>query len=104
MPSKTKTPAATAPEAPAVLPAGVSATDMASAIAEFVAILGPQNVLTDADHIAPYTKVMIAESEDLHRPSAVLYAREVGEIQKILKVCNDYKVPIWTISDRKSVV
>ena len=100
MPTKNKitAPAPVAPATPSILPAGVNTSDMAAAIAEFVAILGPQNVLTDDDHIAPYTKVMIAESEELHRPSAVLYAREVAEIQKIVKVCNTYKVPIWTIS------
>ena len=101
MPTKTQIKpetAAAALPASETLPAGVSAADMRAAIAEFVAILGPENVFTDADHIAPYTKVMIAESEDLHRPSAVVYAREVSEIQRILKVCNTYKVPVWTIS------
>lgn len=81
-----------------VLPDGVSAANFAAAIAEFRMILGAENVLTDAEHLAPYTKVMVAESEDLHRPSAVMYATKVEEIQAIVKVCNDYGVPIWTIS------
>ncbi|MCJ2185071.1 FAD-binding oxidoreductase [Novosphingobium sp. 1949] len=82
----------------AVLPEGVSAADFAAAIAAFRTILGAANVLTDAEHLAPYTKVMVAESEDLHRPSAVMYATKVEEIQAIVNVCNDYGVPIWTIS------
>lgn len=80
------------------LPPGVSAAQFKSALAEFAAIVGLDGVLTSGEKLAPYTKIMIAESEDLHRPSAVLYATTVEQIQQIVGVCNTYKIPIWTIS------
>ncbi|MDR6708818.1 MAG: 4-cresol dehydrogenase [Novosphingobium sp. 63-713] len=95
---KTAPAAASGPAAPAILPPGVSASDFAGAIREFITILGAENVLTDADHLAPYTKVMVAESEDLHRPAAVIMARTVEQVQKIMAVCNRVRVPIWPIS------
>jgi 4-cresol dehydrogenase (hydroxylating) flavoprotein subunit len=80
------------------LPEGVSERDFKAALARFAEILGADNVLTSEDRLASYMKIMVAEDESKHAPSAVLLAREVPQIQKIVQVCNQYKVPIWTIS------
>ncbi len=80
------------------LPPGVSEANFDLAIAEFTAILGADRVLISEDLLKPYTKIMIAEPTEKHDPSAALIATEVAEVQKILKVCNKYRVPIWTIS------
>ena len=86
-----------------VLPQNVNATDFTKAIDEFSTILGPENVLTDTEHLAPYMKIMLPVDEDQHAPSAAILARSVEEIQRIVEVCNRYKVPVWPISTGKNL-
>ena len=38
-----------------------------------------------------------------HTPSAAILATTVEQIQKIVGICNKYKVPIWTISTGKNL-
>ena len=85
------------------LPKGVSEANFDKAIAEFKKILGAENVLTSAEHVAPYRKTMMPVADDAHAPSAALVATEVAQVQKIVAVCNKYKVPVWTISTGKNL-
>jgi 4-cresol dehydrogenase (hydroxylating) len=85
------------------LPKGVSEANFDKAIAEFKKILGAENVLTSAEHLAPYRKTMMPVADDAHAPSAALVATEVAQVQKIVAVCNKYKVPVWTISTGKNL-
>jgi 4-cresol dehydrogenase (hydroxylating) flavoprotein subunit len=86
-----------------VLPAGVSATTFARAVADFSEIVGREHVLTEPEKLAPYRKVYIAVPEDSVAPSAVMMPASVGEIQRILAVCNKHRVPIWTISTGRNI-
>jgi 4-cresol dehydrogenase (hydroxylating) len=81
-----------------ILPQGVSKADFDKAIAEFKAIVGADWVWTDPEHILQYTKIMIPADEARHTPSGALAPASVEEIQRILAVCNKYKVPVWTVS------
>jgi 4-cresol dehydrogenase (hydroxylating) flavoprotein subunit len=81
-----------------LLPPGVTAATFNAALEEFTAIVGKANVLTASDRLAPYNKIMIADADDKHRPSAVLQATEVAQIQKIVAVCNRHSVPLWSVS------
>jgi 4-cresol dehydrogenase (hydroxylating) len=85
------------------LPQGIAASDLAVAIEKFKTILGPQSVLTDETQLVPYMKIMMSVEEDRHAPSAALIATEVEQIQKIVGVCNEHKVPIWPISTGKNL-
>ena len=38
-----------------------------------------------------------------HALSAALLATTVEQIQKIVGICNQYKVPVWTISTGKNL-
>ena len=80
------------------LPKGVSEKSFAAAIAEFRRIVGQDSVLVTAEQLAPYIKTMMPVSDADHTPSAALLATTVEQIQKIVAVCNKYKVPIWMIS------
>lgn len=81
-----------------VVPKGTTAQQFAKAIQEFIAILGRDHVLTTDERLVSYNKIMIAVDDKRHAPAAVLLATSVEQIQAILKVCNAYRVPIWTIS------
>lgn len=85
------------------LPKGVSEETFDVAIREFRAAVGDPNVLTSIGQLAPYTKIMMPVPEANHTPSAAIMATTVEQIQAILKICNQYKIPIWTISTGKNL-
>jgi len=80
------------------LPKGVSENRFDAAIKKFQAALGADQVLTSAEHLTPYTKVMMAVETAKHVPSAVLTATSVEQVQAVVRICNEYRIPVWTIS------
>ena len=84
------------------LPKGVAEADFDKAIAEFKKILGAGNVLHTRERLAPYLKIMIPAPIEEHTPSAAIMPESVEQIQRILRVCNRYKTPVWPISTGKN--
>ena len=80
------------------LPKGVSENRFDAAIAKFKAALGADQVQVSEEHLRPYTKVMMAVDAAKHTPSAVVMATTVEQVQSVVKICNEYKIPVWTIS------
>src|SRR5687768_6130831 len=85
------------------LPKGVSEKAFDAAISSFRSVLGDTAVLISAEQLAPYIKTMMPVPDAEHTPSAALLATTVEQIQKIVAICNQYKVPIWTISTGKNL-
>ena len=85
------------------LPTGVSEESFTAAIAEFRRVLGEASVLVTATQLTPYVKTMMPVADAEHTPSAALLATTVEQIQKIVAICNRFKVPIWTISTGKNL-
>lgn len=85
------------------LPKGVSEAVFDKAIAGFKEILGADNVLTSGEQLAQYTKTMMPVDDSQHLPSAAILAQSVEQIQRIVAVCNRYKVPVWSISTGKNM-
>jgi 4-cresol dehydrogenase (hydroxylating) len=81
-----------------VLPRGVAAATFDKALAQFRALLGNENVVAEPDRLVPYNKVMMSVENEAHAPSAALTATTVEQVQGIVKICNQFKIPIWTIS------
>jgi 4-cresol dehydrogenase (hydroxylating) len=81
-----------------VLPRGVGKDDFLAAVKKFKKLLGEQNVLLQEEQLAPYMKVMMPKPEEEFAPSAALTATTVEQIQGVVKICNEHKIPIWTIS------
>ena len=79
------------------LPKGVSEETFAKSIQEYRQLLGEDRVRTDPASLQTYLNNTIAESEDLHSPSAVLYPVTEKEIQSIVGIANQYKTPLWTV-------
>lgn len=82
----------------AVLPRGVTSEAFGKALEQFRALLGEANVLVQAEQLAPYSKVMMPVENAAHAPSAALTATTVEQIQGIVKICNEHRIPIYTIS------
>ena len=80
------------------LPEGMSENTFDAAIAKFKATLGEDNVMIQEDLVRPYSKIMMAVPTEEHVPSAVVTATTVEQVQQVVKICNEFKVPVWTIS------
>ena len=76
------------------LPKGVSEKNFDAAIRDFRKVLGETSVLTSAEQLAPYIKTMMPVPDSDHTPSAALLATTVEQIQKIVAICNQYKVAV----------
>lgn len=85
------------------LPAGVTEESFDKAVAAFQKALGEENVFIKSDDVMPYTKTMIPIKKEEKMPSIVLVPGSVEDIQAVLKVCNEYKVPVWTFSTGKNL-
>lgn len=81
-----------------VLPEFVTKEKFDLALERFRDLLGKENVLVEPIEVQPYVKTMMSVADEEHAPSAVLTATSVEEVQGIVKICNEYKIPIWTVS------
>lgn len=81
-----------------VLPRGVTQKKFNAAVERFRALLGEENVLLKTEQLIPYSKIMMSVESAAHAPSAALTATTVEQVQGIVKICNQYRIPIWTIS------
>lgn len=86
-----------------VLPRGVTQANFDAAIKKFQALLGNDNVLLQAAQLAPYMKIMMPVDAKDFAPSAVITATTVEQIQGIVAICNEFKIPVWTISTGKNL-
>ncbi len=86
-----------------VLPPGMSATTFERALAALVRVVGKEWVLaTDEDrdtYIDPYA----AGTGAAHAPSAAVAPASVEELQAVLRVANEYRLPLWPISRGKNL-
>lgn len=80
------------------LPEGVSSSSFDSALSRLSSLLGADRVLTSDEQLTPYRKTMLSESDDEHAPGAAVLATTVEEVQGVLRICNEFKAPIWPIS------
>jgi 4-cresol dehydrogenase (hydroxylating) len=85
------------------LPKNVSKAEFSRALAEFADIIGEQYVVTNPEDMASYSKIMLPVEEENHQPSGALLPKSVEDIQRILAVCNKYRVPVWTVSTGKNI-
>ena len=81
-----------------VLPLNVDRQDFDKALVAFRKLLGEENVLIENDKLTPYRKIMMSVEDAEHAPSAVITASSVEEVQGVVKICNEFKIPVWTIS------
>src|SRR5690606_12562600 len=81
-----------------VLPRGVVQAEFDQAVTKFRALLGDENVLVAADQLLPYNKIMMSVENAAHAPSAAVTATSVEQVQGIVRICNEHKIPVWTIS------
>lgn len=82
----------------AVLPKGIDKDTFGKVMDTFRQIVGDEWVKVELDDLAPYARIMVPDPAELHQPSAAVAPASIEEVQAILKVANQYKIPLWTIS------
>lgn len=85
------------------LPKGMSAADFDKAVRELRAIVGDEHVLVDEEKLAPYRKIAIPVPDAQHELSASVTPDGVEQIQRIMKVANKYRMPVYPISTGKNI-
>jgi 4-cresol dehydrogenase (hydroxylating) len=88
----------------AVLPPGVSSDQFASAITQFEAAVGNDWVFTSDDDIHPYRDHFsyIKDQPDELIPSAAVAPGSVEQVQAIVRVANQFRIPLYAISTGKN--
>ncbi len=87
------------------VPPGVSPADFAEAIKQFESAVGKEWVFTSDEDVDLYRdsySPMWGEPEE-PIPSAAVAPDGVEQIQAVLRIANQYKTPLWTISTGKNL-
>ncbi len=86
---------------PNTLPPGLSEKDFNDALAEFRRIVGDAHVFT-GDALAPYRDPYSIEDDAKFSTPAAVAPDSAEQVQAVVKVANQYGVPLWTISAGKN--
>lgn len=79
------------------VPQGVAAADFSNALKEFAGVVGKDRVYVDEQPLSSYRDAYSPLADGEFMPSAAVAPDGVEQIQKILKIANAYKIPLWTI-------
>src|SRR5688500_11200810 len=85
------------------LPVGVTAQAFDRALASFARIVGAQWVLSSDEDRRTYLDAYAPGDAEGYGPAAAVAPQTVEEIQAILRVANEHKVPLWPFSRGKNL-
>jgi 4-cresol dehydrogenase (hydroxylating) flavoprotein subunit len=85
-----------------ILPPGISAAQFDQALAAFAGVVGKEWVLATDEDRDSYLDAYAPGAEENHAPSAAVAPADVAQIQGILKVANQFRIPLWPISRGKN--
>jgi len=88
----------------AILPPGVSTKDFTSAVEAFRAAVGGDWVFTGEDDLNPYRDSFstVWDTPEERRGSAAVAPATVEEVQAIVRIANQYRIPLFPISTGKN--
>jgi len=86
------------------IPPGLTQSQFDNALGEFREAVGSDWVFTIDEHIAMYKDYFspLLNTDLQPIPSAAVAPNSVEEVQQVLRIANDYKIPLWTISTGKN--
>jgi 4-cresol dehydrogenase (hydroxylating) flavoprotein subunit len=77
------------------LPPDLSEQALSSALDEFVAAVGSEHVLTAEEDLLEFRDPFWYRGWDDYEASAVVQPESVEEIQEIVRIANEHRVPLW---------
>lgn len=84
------------------LPPGVTLSQFQLALNGFREAVGTDWVFIDDDDVASYLDPFAIGDQLEHAASAAVAPNDTAELQKVLAVANQYKIPVWPISMGKN--
>ncbi|MBO0704749.1 MAG: FAD-dependent oxidoreductase, partial [Candidatus Dormibacteraeota bacterium] len=84
------------------LPPGTSETTMARAIEAFVEALGNDAVLTSEEDLREFRDPYAFKGSDESAASAVVMPATVAQVQAVVRIANEHRVPLWTFSQGRN--
>ena len=87
-----------------ILPPSVTRYAFDAAILQYMAIVGHEQVVLGeglVEYIDPYE--LGAEEGTRKMPSAAVRPKNVEELRKVLAICDEYTIPVWTFSRGKNL-
>ncbi len=84
------------------LPPDLSETALQTALDELAAVVGAEHVLTSEEDLLEFRDPFWYRSWDDYEASAVVQPETVEEIQAIVRIANERKVPIWVTSQGRN--
>lgn len=88
----------------AILPPDLSATQFASALAEFRQAIGVDWVYSSEDDLGPYRDSFspVWDTAQERKASAALAPADVAQVQAIVRIAGKYRIPLYPISTGKN--
>ncbi|MGC2333367.1 MAG: FAD-dependent oxidoreductase [Candidatus Acidiferrales bacterium] len=88
-----------------VLPPGVSSDAFERALDAFARAIGDEWVVRAEERLSEYRDPFAFRSSDPadYAPAAAVKPMSVEEIQAIVKIASEYKIPLWTVSRGKNL-
>jgi 4-cresol dehydrogenase (hydroxylating) flavoprotein subunit len=86
-----------------VLPPNVSEKNFQKALDAFAGVVGRQWVLSTEEDRNTYMDIYAPGDGDQHIPSAAVGPQSAEEVQAIVRIANEFKVPVWPISRGKNL-
>ena len=85
-----------------ILPPGVSHARFDQALAAFARVVGREWVLASDEDRETYLDLYSPGRDDSHAASAAVAPASVEQVQALLKIANEYRIPLWPISRGKN--
>lgn len=85
-----------------VLPPEISDSSLERALDAFRAVVGAEHVLTDRERMREFRDPFWHAAWDEYEASAVVQPETVEEIQAIVRLANEHRVPLWTTSQGRN--
>src|SRR4051812_15583275 len=85
-----------------ILPPGLTLSEFNDALEAFRRVVGKDNVFS-GDQLTPYADpYSIGNDDDAHAASAAVAPETTEQVQAIVKLANQYQVPLWPVSCGKN--
>ena len=87
-----------------LLPSGVSRAAHASALEAFAKVLSADRVLTSPEDLREFGDPFEPDAWQLYVPSAVVMPVTVEEVQAVVRIANEHRIPLWTHGQGRNTV
>lgn len=82
---------------------GPSQKDLAKAISQFSAAVGAEHVLTSAKELEAFHDPFSFDAGKAHHPAAAVRPETVEQVQALVRIANENKIPLWVVSTGKNL-